>query len=595
MFSGENHDKRAVGTAILNGVLAVCGVLALGLFVWILGWPLDGKAWLFARWGTWGVLGVFVAQEIGRFFFAGKVSVLVRARKVELLLAVLVAGEFFFAEVWGDWFYAQFPEIRPDTLILSLLACSQLTLLLVGGLRLLRRSSLVASRRITPGMLFILSFALLILVGTLLLKPPLATPHGISWVDALFTATSAVCVTGLTTVEVATDFTRHGHCIILGLVQIGGLGIMTLTYFFAYFLAGGVSLRNRIAMQNLLSEDNLSQIGTILGIIIGFTFGCEIVGAFAIHYFFVDAGLAGEDPVFFAIFHAVTAFCNAGMSTLPGNLEDVARGGNEGLLAVIMVLVVLGGIGFPVVKNLWNVTLAIARRKIGLRKAIPPRLTTHSRVVLVTSGVLLVGGAALLYLTEYGFGAGEAGGVSPWFAALFCSVTARSAGFNITDTSLLSSGSMILLIALMFVGGSPSSTAGGIKTSTVAVAFLSLRRVVLGLPSIEVFGRKIADETADRALAVVLVALSFAMLVAAILCATFPLLPPLDILFEVVSALGTTGLGRGISGELNAAGKLLLVVTMFVGRIGVLFFLLSVIPKREHTEFHYPEGTIIIS
>lgn len=595
MFSGENHDKHAVGITILNGILAFCGVLALGLFVLILGWPLEGESWLLVRWSTWAVLGVFVAQEIARFFFEEKKAALLRSRKVELVLAGLVVGEFFFAEVWGDWFYAQFPTIRPDTLILSLLACSQLTLLVAGGLRLLRRSSLVGSRRLTPGTLFILSFALLILIGTLLLKTPQATPHGISWVDALFTATSAVCVTGLTTVDVATDFTRHGHCIILGLVQLGGLGIMTLTYFFAYFLAGGVSLRNRIAMQNLLSEDNLSQIGTILGVIIGFTFGCELVGAFAIHYFAADTGFFGEDPVFFSIFHAVTAFCSAGISTLPGNLEDVAREGNEGVLTVIMALVVLGGIGFPVVKNLWSVALAAVRRKIGLRKAKPPRLTTHSRVVLVTSSVLLIGGAVLIYLTEYGFGNGEAGGVSPWFASLFYSVTARSAGFNITDVSLLTSGSMILLIALMFVGGSPSSTAGGIKTSTVAVAFLSLRRVVLGLPSIEVFGRRIADETADRALAVILVSLSFAMLVAAILCATFPLLPPLDILFEVVSALGTTGLGRGVSGELNAGGKLLLVATMFVGRIGVLFFLLSLIPKREHTDFHYPEGTIIIS
>jgi Trk-type K+ transport system membrane component len=592
-----NENARGLVLHFLNGVLVLCSLGALALLVFVTGWPVAPEVEPQVRLATRAVLGVFVAQEIIRMWLQRRRLAYLKTRRLEAALVVLILAEAIFGPRVHAWMHTALPEVSTGSLTLFLLACSQLTLLALIAVRALRRNRLLAALRLSPGMLFILSFALVIACGTLMLKTPNATMHGIGWLDAFFTATSSVCVTGLGVIDVSSDLTRHGQWIILGLIQVGGLGMMTLTYFLAYFLTGGVSLRNRIALQNLLNEDSLGQIGTVLGVIVGFTLAVELAGAAAIHSLFAETGgLPPGETVFFSLFHSVSAFCNAGVSTLPGNLADPAMHGRTGVIAVIMALIVTGGIGFPVVKNFWQVFIARIQRLAGLRAAIPPRLTTNSRVVLVTSGVLLAGGAVLIYLTEFVFGRGQAGtAMSPWLAALFQSVAARSAGFNVTPTGLLTPGTTILMMALMFVGGSPSSTAGGIKTSTLAVAVLALRRIVLGRPEIEAFGRRIPTEIADRALAVMLLALAFFVLIATTLCMLHPELPPLDLVFEAIGAVSTAGLARGVTGELGAAAKLVMIAGMFIGRVGVLMFLLSFIPRQERAGYRYPEATIVIT
>ncbi|MDR0902519.1 MAG: ATPase [Opitutaceae bacterium] len=592
-----NENARGISLHFLNGVLVLCSLGALALLVFETGWPLGPEARHQVRLATQAVLFVFVAQEIVRLGLQRRRLAHLKTRAPEAALVVLIFAEAIFGGRLHAWMRGVLPDVPAGTLTLFLLACSQLTLLALIAVRALRRNRLLAALRLSPGMLFILSFALLIVCGTLMLKTPNATTRGIGWLDAFFTATSSVCVTGLGVIDVSSDLTQHGQWIILGLIQIGGLGVMTLTYFFAYFLAGGVSLRNRITLQNLFNEDSLGQIGTALGVIIGFTLAVELAGAAGIHSVLAGSGMSPPGgAVFFSLFHSVSAFCNAGVSTLPGNLADPVMRGQTGVLAIIMALVVTGGIGFPVARNFWHVFVARMQRLAGLRAAIPQRLSTNSRVVLVTTGVLLAGGAALLYLTEFVLGNGRAGaGLSPWFTALFQSVTARSAGFGITPSGLLTPGASILMMALMFVGGSPSSTAGGVKTSTLAVAVLALRRVVLGRPEIEAFGRRIPNETADRALAVVLLALAFFVLVATALCMLHPELPAFDLVFEALGAVSTAGLARGVTGELGAAARLVMIAGMFIGRVGVLMFILSFIPRQERAGYRYPEATIIIT
>ncbi|MDP2876830.1 MAG: potassium transporter TrkG, partial [Holophaga sp.] len=336
------------------------------------------------------------------------------------------------------------------------------------------------SHTLTPGLVFILSFALLILLGTLLLKTPQATTHGISWIDALFLSTSAVCVTGLSPVDISTVLTSHGQWVLLGLIQIGGLGVMTITYFFAYFMAGGMTLRSRIGLQDLLSEDNLSHIGMVLALIIGFTAAVEGLGAILIHASIADGTLPEKGRIFFSLFHSVSAFCNAGFSTLGAGLADPRVSLQKDFLAVIMALIVMGGLGFPVVKGFYTWISEHVRFSLRLTRKIPSRLSANSRIVLWTTSALLVIGTICVWLTEFAFAHGEVAGGSAWFTALFHSVTARTAGYNITDTGALLPATAAILVLLMFVGGSPSSTAGGIKTSTLAVAILSLRRVLLG-------------------------------------------------------------------------------------------------------------------
>jgi Trk-type K+ transport system membrane component len=595
-FISDNHRLAILRT--LNVVLMVCALGAIALFVLVIGWPLTSRAQWLAQICTRIVLWLFVVQEIGRLLFHPNRREHLRRRKLETALAVVVLFESAFSHKFDNWLMHWIPDANPGTIALFVLGFSQFTLIGLLGLRGLRRVPQLAARNLTPGGALLLSFAAFIVAGTLLLKMPRATVAGISWTDALFTATSSVCVTGLTVLDTARDFTWHGQFVILGLVQAGGLGIMTLTYFFAYFLTGGVSFRNRIALQDLLSEESLDQIGTVLGIIVGFTLSFELAGAAAI-YFSVEGvtAMSQGERLFFAVFHSVASFCNAGFSTMPDGLADATLRGNAGLLVAMMLLVTAGGIGFPVIKNFWQVAVAVVRRRLGLRIAAPPRLTTNSRVVLVTSLCLTFGGAALVFLTEFAFNNGGHGGagVPSWLAALFHSVASRSAGFNISDTRAWAPATVVIVMFLMFIGGSPASTAGGIKTSTLAVAVLALRRVLLGRPEIEAFGRRVSDDTANRALAVVLLAVAFFAVVLVALSVLHPELSTAELAFEVIGATSTTGLSRGVAPLLGAGGKCVLVLAMFVGRIGVLMVLMSFMPRRPHKGYRLPEAGIVIT
>ncbi len=586
---------RHLVARVLNVVTALCGIGALVLLAIVIGWPLGEAGQVYVRATSTALLTTFVVQEALRMLMQTHFARFFRDRYLEVILATIAGLELVFGKLILAWIGDRAPELAASTVTLFYLAGTQVTLVVLIALRGLRQNRFLSGTGLSPGLVFILSFALLITLGTLLLKTPQATPEeGISWVDALFTATSAVCVTGLTAVDTATAFTTHGHWMLLLLFQVGGLGVMTITYFFAYFFAGGVSLRNRIALQDLLSEENLGNIGTVLGLIVGFTLTTEIVGALVIH-----AALSGEpnapaDLAFFSLFHAVSAFCNAGFSTLSAGAADGALRGQAGFLWTIMALIVLGGLGFPVVMNFWDVSIATIRRRLGLRVAMPPRLTANSRIVIATTLMLLLGGAAAVYCTEFVFGSGEAP-AGRMVTALFYSVTARSAGFHISPMGGLTAATMAVVMLLMFVGGSPSSTAGGIKTSTLAVAVLSLRRILTGRPDLEVFGRRLPQHIAERALAIVLLSLAFVVLVTTMLSALHPELPPMDLAFEAVSAIGTVGLSRGVTSQLGDPAKLVLVAAMFVGRVGVLLFLTSLIPRRPAAGYRYPETAIVIT
>jgi Trk-type K+ transport system membrane component len=560
----------------------------------VIGWPLGPDLSLLVRAITQALLTVFVIQELMRILVQPYPVRYLRERFLEVGLAAAAAFELLFGDSILGWLGTQLPDLPAASATVLYLAATQLTLVLLTGLRYLRRNTLLSGRRLSPGMVFILSFAVLIALGTLLLKTPQATVAGIGWMDALFTATSAVCVTGLITVDTAEVFTRHGQWIILGLIQVGGLGVMTITYFFAFFFAGGVSLRNRIALQDLLCEENLGQIGTVLGVIVGFTLATEIVGAVAIHAALDAGNLLAGDRVFFSIFHSVSAFCNAGFSTLSAGLADPVLQGQTPLFSVIMLLIVGGGIGFPVIKNLWLVSLARLARRLGWRTAVAPRLTTNSKIVLLSTGGLLGAGTVLIWLTEFAAGNGPANG-GAWFTALFHAVTARTAGFNITPMGAMFPATAAVMMFLMFVGGSPSSTAGGIKTSTLAIAVLALRRVLLGRSDIEAFGRRLGDDIAERALAIILLAVGFITLVSISLCALHPELSPADLTFEAVSAVSTVGLSRDLTSKLGTPAKGVLVAAMFVGRIGVLVFLLSFIRKRQPLGYRLPETTVVVT
>ena len=610
------EKPRSILLFAFNTLLGLCGAAALGLFVLLVGWPIEAEWQPRLQLATRTVLGIFVVLEVFRVLLQKRPPEYLRGHKLEIFLAVVAASEIFLGAPLYEWLDKKLQTgITAAAFTLFYLAISQLTLLTLLGLRALRNNTFLAGRRVSPGLVLMFSFAFLITVGTLLLKTPRATPHGIAWSDALFTATSAVCVTGLSTLNISQDLTRHGQCVILGLAQIGGLGVMTFTYFFAYFFAGGVSLRNRFALQDLLSENNLGQIGTVLGTIIVFTFGCEAVGAAAIYSTLEikasgllgfseilggSSGIHADERLFFSIFHSVMAFCNAGFSTLDHNLANKALSGHNAVLVILMLLVLAGGIGFPVVKNCWQTFIARVLKQIGLRLSNPPHLAVNTKIVLLTTFVLCVGGTLAIYLTEFVFGNPPASNAAvgthpPLLAAAFDAVASRTAGFTLGTQSLFTPATAIVIMFLMFVGGSPSSTAGGIKTTTLAVAVLSLRRVLLGRNDIEAFGRRLDDSVAHRALATILVAVAFLTLVTILLCMLHPELPAINLCFEAISAVCTSGMSRDITPKLGTPAKFILVLAMFFGRVGVLTSLIALLPRRDPPAYRLPEGNVIVN
>ncbi|MCR5184350.1 MAG: ATPase [Opitutales bacterium] len=467
-----------------------------------------------------------------------------------------------------------FPEIA--------MHCIVLVFGLLRGIRFLQNISL------SPGLIFILSFAVLISIGTILLLMPNATvgEEGLGFVDAAFFATSAVCVTGLVPVESMPEtLSTTGQMILLVLCQLGGLGVMTITYFFAFFFDGGLSIRNRFAFGDLFNERNVSTIGVTLFTVVLFTAIVETLGAVAI-YFSVAGTPAVDSPVYFSIFHSIMAFCNAGFSIVPDGLCNPEFVQNTAVLSAIGILTVFGALGFPVVRDLTlSAWTHLRRRMFPLVDQLPQKMMTHTRVVMVTTLIVSVAGTLILWLTEQG----------DFFSALFSAFASRTAGFAVTDTATLSNASLFVMMVLMLIGGAPFSTAGGIKVTTFAIAILALKQYLLGRRDLEIFGRRLDSDIANQALAIVLLTLGLFALVAIVVCALHPEIRAIEVMFESVSAVGTVGLSCGITAKLCWIAKLCLIFAMFIGRIGVLLFFASFISKRNvNNTARYPETTITL-
>ncbi|MCD8284577.1 MAG: ATPase [Opitutae bacterium] len=581
LFSGELGDAEQKRLRFWLRVAAgFCAVLAAAQIVAMNGWGIDSLGSTAFHVLTFATIALFAFLEVLRFVHVvDSFFKYVRHFWFESILVVAVPITVFFHFYTGAAFHPE--SARHFLSVLDFLVIA------VVAMRVMRvRAEFTAKKSLSPGMVFILSFAILIACGTIMLLTPRATVEGISFVDALFFATSAVCVTGLAPVaslsETLTDF---GQIILLILAQLGGLGVMSITYFFAYFFAGGLSIRNRFAFQDLFRENNISQIGVALGLIIGFTAVSEVVGALWIYFAYASTAADISDPVFFSIFHSVMAFCNAGFTTSPDGLLPSAGG----VVSAVLFLSLIGGIGFPVVKNFWFVALYSLRRKfVRGYDAVPMRLSVHSKLVLWTTGILIVGGFLSLYFS--GLNTREGG----FLRALFFAMGARTSGFDIGDTSFLPSGTRLVLTFLMFIGGAPFSTAGGIKVTTLAVAFLALRQYISGRRDLEIFGRRLNSDIANQALAIVLLGAAFFTAVAVVLCALHPELPGMPLIFESVSACGTVGLSCDVTPKLMPAAKCVLILAMFVGRIGVLSFVSSFVFRRTPTGARLPETSITL-
>ena len=448
-----------------------------------------------------------------------------------------------------------------------------------------------------PSILFPGSFLVLILLSTALLLLPAATPEDnrIGVVDALFTATSSVCVTGLVVRDTASDFTLFGQSVIFGSIQLGGLGMMIFGSTLALLFGARLSFRENLTLSRALNEYPAHRISRFVGFIVLTTLTIELIGAVAIYFMWpAPEGTEWQARAWMAAFHSVSAFCNAGFD-LTGESMVGVRNSPVAYLGV-MPLIVVGGLGFLVLDDLWR--KAFGRRTagggvVGIGDAGPGprrRLSTHSKLVLCTTGLLLLAGTVVIFAAQL-----KVAGVSPGqrvLDALFMSVTARTAGFNSVPMDELAPGSRFMLMLLMLIGGSPGSTAGGIKTVVVAVLALSVFSTVRGRDEVEVFGRALPDDLVKRA-ATAAFGLVTLVAVVTLILDLIEQIPFEPLFFEVISAASTTGLSLGVTAELSPPARLVLVAAMFLGRVGLLAFIGSLIAGGGRPgSYRYPRDSV---
>lgn len=454
-------------------------------------------------------------------------------------------------------------------------------------LRLKKEKNIFASRvrtRVSPAQTIVAGFFLLILTGGLLLSLPASSAGGQSthFLDALFTATSAVCVTGLVVLDTGTYWSGFGQLVILLLIQVGGLGFMSLATMSAILLGRRISFSNRILIQESLNQYDLKGIVKLNQKIIFGTLLIEMIGALLLSMVFVpEFGLIRGAAM--SIFHSVSAFCNAGFD-LMGQYRSMTMYVEHPMINfTLMVLIILGGLGFTVIFEI-------------LKKKSFRRLNLHAKLVLITTGCLIAVPFVLFFLMEQNntqtikdFSA-----FGKFWAVLFQTVSPRTAGFNTLPLEDMRSGSKFLTVILMFIGGSPASTAGGIKTATMAVLVLCVRTLVVGKREVEAGNRRISYQTVNKALAVFSLNMSMLITATMILSISEVNTEFLDVLFESASAVGTAGLTLGITRGLSVIGKIVIMLSMFAGRVGTFTILLALSGPEKKDLYRLPEEKVIV-
>ncbi len=435
---------------------------------------------------------------------------------------------------------------------------------------------------LTPSQLAILVLLGLIGLGTLLLFLPISHAPGssISFLDALFTSTSALCVTGLSVVDTGSAYSRFGTTVILVLFEIGGMGMLLWSSTMIVLLGGHLGLRHRLLMKEQLPGISLAGAGQLAFRIVGFVLVIELIGTVLLWLCWRER-LPGFQGLYYAFFHSASAFCNAGFSLWPDSLaQDV---GNPGVNIVIWSLIVLGGLGFAVVRDVaWSA------------RGHKNRMSVHTKLVLIWSAILTLGGGLLFFLFESVHGGVLQG--RPVLEQIMIPIFhagSRTAGLSTVDVGLLRPETLQLMMGLMFIGGSPGSTAGGLKTTTFAILVLAVWSQVRGREDVEVFGRRLLPALVFRALAMTVIAF-LCLLTLAFTLNFVEDIPFTKILFEATSALAIVGLSTGITPELSVFSKLLLCLAMLMGRIGPLTLAMSLLRPRGRAAIRYPAEDVLI-
>lgn len=591
IFLFDSKDRML---GILNYASLAVSLFAIAVLVYYFGYPQDDESRSFVIAVMRGSFGFYFAKYLIGFIYSFQPRLYLRETWFEGLLMALIfinsISLFVFDFKLVRWLGMQ---VGFENLASFYVLFIQGYFLFIVGIELTKATTIFNAIRLRPPTMLLFSFLVLISLGCALLSLPEMNVTGkpMPFIDALFTSISASCVTGLIVVDTATYFTAKGQIIIMFLIQLGGLNIISFATFIALFSRRGIGLRHQSMFQDSVAADGLTEGRRLLRQIFLFSFTAELVGTILIFTLwspkmeFTHFG----DRFFYSVFHSISAFNNAGFSLLSNGLyEDMIRHGYL-LHVVIAVLIFFGGLGFPVIRDIW-----------GLRR-MQERAQQPWKTYSIATKIAIYSSIALIVVGAFGFFVIERNGTleamnfgERVITSVFQSVTTRTAGFNTVDISQLAVPTLVMFIFLMFIGASSGSTGGGIKTSTFATIFLAAWATIRGKKNVDVFKHTIHQETLSKAYSIFLFSATFVFLCVFALSIAEPDRHILALVFEEVSAFATVGLSTGITSDLGMLAKIIIMISMFVGRVGTLTLAFALSSRVGYTEYKYPNAHLIV-
>ncbi len=580
------NKKAAPFSRNLNIVLAALTIISLVMSDILL---LDSNYGLINSYFEFAIVIGFIFNYLFRLVLTSNRIELVKSKMLETILFVfLIISGFLVFMNYENALEALLKLTSAESTFALLVLLTKIYLLIYLVVKVIQALPILLALKQHPAQVVVTSYFSFILLGMILLMLPRSTVNneGLDFIDALFTSTSAVCVTGLAVVNTATHLTTFGQVVVLLLIEIGGLGILTFATLFALFLSSGLGVGQMTFLKDVVSEDSTAETLNTIKKILGLSVFIQVLGVVGYYISWVevfpDAGLR----LYYAVFHSVSAFCNAGFSVFSNSMADPENALNWGVNITTILLVVVGGLGFT---TIWELVKGNRNRSFNQWN-----LSIHTRLVLISTAVLLVGGTVAFLALEWNGILKDYATSDKLLVSLFQSVITRTAGFNSVDIGALSVSTTVIFLTLMIIGASPASTAGGIKTTTVSVILLTVWAVIIGKNKVEFSRRTIMPQTILTALT------AFTLAAVCLFVFTFALtvtedLPFLDLIFEEFSAFATVGLSRGITPLLSDGGKYIIMISMFIGRVGSVTLALAFANRKRIYNYNYPTEAVIVA
>lgn len=596
-FNRFIYDTKNVVLNSISVITFITTIVAIGLILYVIGFPADANNMMIIQSSMDVMFEIFAVSYFIQVIYSFERIKFIRETIFEAIIMLFILltgiGHTFFSQNLIHGLALQFFPMSEDAYREFYLVFITISMLYLVGQKFVKASSYIHIISVKPAVTFILSFVLLICLGTgLLMLPEMTVQQGSAdFLSSFFTSVSASCVTGLIVVDTATYWTMKGHIVILFLMQLGGIGIVSFAAFFTTFMKQGMGIKHQVIIQDFLNSESLHSAKNMLRQVIFITIVIEALAAFLLFFTWgsnVEFEYIGK-KVFYSIFHGVSAFCNAGFSLFSNGLyQDVIR---ESYLfhVVIGCTIIVGSIGFTTIEDV------LSPIKLRERLAMPWKdWSLGTKISIHTSFALIVVGMVLFFLIERNNTLKELTMFESIISSFFQSVTTRTAGFNTLDFGQFLPSTLIFMIFLMFIGASSGSTGGGIKTSTFLLILVSAIATIRGKKNVDLGKRHISNDLLFKAFSIFSFAACYNLVMIFALSITDPNIDILRLLFEQVSAFATVGLSTGITAELSLAGKIIIILSMFFGRIGTLTLALAISTRVESTKHRYPTAHLLI-